>query len=483
MILKASQRGGGKQLALHLLRTDENEHVEVHEVSGFVSQDVTGAMKEAYAVSRGTKAKQFLFSVSLSPPPTERVSIETFENAIERIEQANGLTGQPRIVVFHEKEGRRHCHAVWSRIDAETMTARPLPFFKMRLREISKEIYLEQGWKMPRGLMDSREADPRNFTLEEYQQAKREGLPPRDLKQAVQECWAVSDSKQGFASALEERGLRLARGDRRGFVAVTSRGGVLSLTRYLGRTAKELADRLGEAGKLRSVEETKALIAAEMTPAMERFIGHARARFETERSPLEAERRRMAASHRAERALLDAAQRDRWEKETRDREARARKGLAGILDRVTGRARELRRGNERDALEALKRDRDQRHALLCAQFEERAGLQSRLHELRARHSRETLALHHDLARLRRGDIEALPGERDAPGQPTRKAELPRGPRMTPRVQERLEALRSVSPEKRTTRQFEDAARNTDRLNRLREMRAQPADRRGPTREL
>lgn len=65
MILKASQRGGGKQLAIHLLRTDENEHVEVHEVSGFVAQDVMGAMAEAYAVSKGTRCKQHLFSVSL----------------------------------------------------------------------------------------------------------------------------------------------------------------------------------------------------------------------------------------------------------------------------------------------------------------------------------------------------------------------------------------------------------------------------------
>ena len=53
MIINASQRGGAKQLAQHLLRTDENEHVEVHEIRGFVSDDVTGALKEAYAVSKG----------------------------------------------------------------------------------------------------------------------------------------------------------------------------------------------------------------------------------------------------------------------------------------------------------------------------------------------------------------------------------------------------------------------------------------------
>ena len=51
MILKASQRGGAKQLAVHLLRTDENEHVELHEVRGFMSDNVTEALKEAQAIS------------------------------------------------------------------------------------------------------------------------------------------------------------------------------------------------------------------------------------------------------------------------------------------------------------------------------------------------------------------------------------------------------------------------------------------------
>lgn len=147
MILKGSQRGGGKQLALHLLNTRDNEHVEVHEIRGFASTDVVGALKEAHATSRGTKCTQFLFSVSLSPPPQERVGIETFEDAIRRIEERNNLKGQPRVVLFHEKEGRRHAHAVWSRIDAETMTARNLSHFKLKLRDISRELYLEMTGK------------------------------------------------------------------------------------------------------------------------------------------------------------------------------------------------------------------------------------------------------------------------------------------------------------------------------------------------
>jgi len=79
MILKGSQRAGGTQLAVHLLKTDENEHVEIHEVSGFMSDTPIEAFSEAYAVSRGTKCKQFLFSLSLSPPEKESVPVKVFE--------------------------------------------------------------------------------------------------------------------------------------------------------------------------------------------------------------------------------------------------------------------------------------------------------------------------------------------------------------------------------------------------------------------
>jgi hypothetical protein len=133
MILKASQRSGARQLSAHLMRTDENEHVELHEVSGFMSETLHDALLEAQAMAKGTQCKQYLFSVSLSPPAHENVRVEVFEQAVNAIEERLGLQGQPRAIVFHEKEGRRHAHAVWSRIDAETMTAKHLPFFKTKL--------------------------------------------------------------------------------------------------------------------------------------------------------------------------------------------------------------------------------------------------------------------------------------------------------------------------------------------------------------
>src|SRR3546814_16273116 len=74
---------------------------------------------------------------------------------------------------------------------------------------------------MPEGFRDSSLRDPRNFTLDEWQQAKRAGLNAKQIKATIQECWAMSDNGPAFAKALEERGMFLAKGDRRGPVAVS----------------------------------------------------------------------------------------------------------------------------------------------------------------------------------------------------------------------------------------------------------------------
>src|SRR5262249_1305956 len=162
-------------------------------------------MKEAHALAMGTRCKQYLFSVSLNPPPDHAVGVDVFERAVRLIEEKNGLVGHPRIVVFHEKEGRRHAHAVWSRIDARPMTARSMAMFKERLQEVARQLFIESGWLMPEGLANRSLRDPRNFTLDEWQQAKRAGIDPRLLKEAVQDSWAMSDNVKAFAAALEER--------------------------------------------------------------------------------------------------------------------------------------------------------------------------------------------------------------------------------------------------------------------------------------
>lgn len=81
MILQGNQRSGATDLANHLLK-DENDHVTVHELRGFVANDLHGALREAHAISKATKAKQFMFSLALirrpmpqSLPPVSRMQL------------------------------------------------------------------------------------------------------------------------------------------------------------------------------------------------------------------------------------------------------------------------------------------------------------------------------------------------------------------------------------------------------------------------
>ena len=439
MILNASQRGGGAELGAHLLKT-ENEHVELHELRGFTSSTVAGAMKEIQAVAKGTKCRQYLFSVSLSPPETERVPVGVFERAIEKIAEATGLDEQPRIVIFHEKEGRRHCHAVFSRIDAATMTAVPLPFFKMKLREISRGIYFEQGWRLPRGLMDSKERDPRNFSLAEWQQARRMGADPRQLKAAIQECWSVSDSHASFEVALEERGLYLACGDRRGFVALTYEGEAVPITRATGRKASEVRARLGAPADARSVGDTRAHIAAVITPRLASLLRQEREAARLKARPLIERRNRMTEQHRSERTRLEHRQHEREAAETRHRSSRLRRGLEGVWDRLTGRRAEIEREIARDGLACLRRDRAQRDDLVATQLAERRTLQREIRLGREQQARSLLSLYRDIARQRgatagsRDTLAGTPSRNaghetvgDARGKTGRDPRVPRGP--------------------------------------------------------
>ncbi|MGF1464474.1 MAG: relaxase/mobilization nuclease domain-containing protein, partial [Maricaulaceae bacterium] len=163
MILKASERGGARDLARHLLNDRDNDHVEVHDLRGFIAEDLSGAFLESEAAAKGTRCRNHLFSLSLSPPSDASVRDDVFVKAADRIEQDLRLEGQPRAVVFHEKEGRRHAHVVWSRIDATRMRAINLAHFKTKLNAISRDLFLENGWDLPDGFKRGAERSPLTF--------------------------------------------------------------------------------------------------------------------------------------------------------------------------------------------------------------------------------------------------------------------------------------------------------------------------------
>lgn len=370
MILVGNQRGNAKNLAHHLLKQD-NERVEVHDMRGFCSDNLVSAFNESYAMSRATKCKQHLFSLSLNPPKDAEVSNEQFEDAIGRVEVKLGLSGQPRAIVFHEKNGRRHCHAVWSRIDAEEMKAVHLSYSHRKLQSVSRELYLEHGWKMPRGLVNSRESDPRNYTLAQWQQAKRVGKDAAAIKTEIQDAWAISDSKEAFSNALAERGYKLARGDRRGYVAVDHKGEVYSLSRAANVKSKQLQQRLGDMNALPSVTEAKARYAEEMLKKMQEFQQQVERENQEKARQAEIQKQKIIAEQKAKREAMAQLLKEREQKEERIRQERIRHGLLGLLDRVTGKRKHTLQQNEQEKQLTTVRDTQEKKTLVTAQLSER----------------------------------------------------------------------------------------------------------------
>lgn len=421
MILKGNKRGGAIDLGHHLLKA-ENEHVEVHEIRGFMADNVIGALREAQAVARGTKCGKFLFSLALSPPKAESVPLRAFTDAIECIEEKLGLSGQPRVVIFHEKEGRRHAHCVWSRINAETMTAIDQPHFKLKLQDISRKLYLEHGWKMPDGLIDPALRNPLNFDRHEWFKAKRTGQDPRTIKAVFQQCWAASDAGKALREALHSRGYYLARGDRRAVVAVDVHGEVYAVARWADVKTKDVVSRMGDIESLPSIAETQKHVSASVQAKLSGFLDSAAADFARAAQPLEAERLELVERHRAARRDLRLAHEARQIEEAKVRTGRLRKGILGLWDRVTGQHGKLLRRSEQEVLAAESRDAGERQALVDRQLQERQCLQREIDHMRKAQLREITRLHRQLAEHQR--LESGVGERNAMHQ-TSEAELRR----------------------------------------------------------
>lgn len=363
MILESNELAFGAELARHLLNPRDNDHVAVHAVEGFLAQDLAGAFAEAEAVASGTKCKKYLFSLSLNPPPNATVSVATFEATIQDVEARLGLSGQPRAIVFHEKNGRRHAHCVWSRIDAAKMTAINLPHYKRKLTGLSREIYVAQDWDMPEGFKDPQQRDPLNYSRAEAGQATRAKRDPKALKAMFRQCWERSDNRASFAAALLEQGFVLARGTRRGFVGVDAEGKIWSLSRWCDVRPNELRQKVGPETELPAVADV--LAQARSQPAPEKAVPSLG--FQKQRAEL-------VARQRAERAAFAQAQEERRLAALAAQKEAQAKGLKALFQRMTGQRRKIIEAAEAQAKAARSTYLADQQALIDRHLAERRAL-------------------------------------------------------------------------------------------------------------
>lgn len=326
MIIKASERGGWRDLARHLSNEHDNDVVEIDHVAGFMNADLAGAFQEIYAVSKATNCKNYMVSISLSPPADAELGKDAFRNAAQQALKRLGLADQPHALVFHEKGGRRHAHLVASRIDGNAMKAINLSFYKEKLCDLSRDLFVEHGIELPQGHVDRALSSDLNYTLAEHQSAKRAKRDPQVIKQALKLCWAQTDDRNSFDAALNEAGFRLCQGDRRGFVVVDAEDNFYSLSRFLEIKPKDLRAKLGDADLLPSIDE----IPDELRPPKTVVPETAQKQKALEETHLQTRerhlqvRKALKSEHAAKRTALIA------------KFQRERTGLRGIWNRITG---------------------------------------------------------------------------------------------------------------------------------------------------
>jgi hypothetical protein len=261
MIAKGNVHNNGVYLARYLAVSSQGtERAEVGELRGFATNNLFEAMALIQLQSQGTHCQKPIFHVQVRLPERENLTRAQWFEAANRIEHRLGFDGQPRAVVFHQKEGGEHMHIAWSRI-GEDMRAIDPGLFKLKLKEICRELEREMGLQRVKNERDASERT-RPANRGEYEEARRLKTDLRAIRESIRDGVEESHSAAEFAAALEEKGLVLARGDRRAFVIVDGKGGMHALSkRITGLTMGETRGRLAGLDEINlpGIEQVKAM--------------------------------------------------------------------------------------------------------------------------------------------------------------------------------------------------------------------------------
>ena len=248
MIIKSTVRGNGAKLADYLLQDKKNDRADLLELRGWTADTLKNALvlSEEIALGKTQCAKPF-YHVSFRLPSGETLTPEQWQQCADRLEQRLGLDGHHRAMVLHTYKGEKHLHVVWDRVDAHTLKAVNLPFEHLRCKETARELEKELGLQRVRDEKREPERELAAPTMAEEQQARRKGQDLPEIRTAIREAWAQSAHGPQFADALSKRGLVLAQGERRDYVALDAQGGVYSIgKRTTGATAREVRAKLAD---------------------------------------------------------------------------------------------------------------------------------------------------------------------------------------------------------------------------------------------
>ena len=397
-IAYGSIRAGADDIPRHLLNAEDNEFVEVIEITGAASPTLPGAVREWDFQARAlTRLEKPFFCLAIAPDETQgRYTTDMLFDFIRRAEERNDMTGQPRAVIRHIKNGEEHFHVVWSRVDREKGVAKELRFFKERLMTVTREFARDHGLVLPDGYRRREDREwrkDRQLTPYDGIKQKATGVAHEDRMAAVTRAWQASDTAAAFVNALSERGYILSVG-RNGsrLVLVDVYGHATALTRLIDDKqvrARQVRAFLGDdyaPDKLPAVEDAQAQ-ARQHRQAIEDFetarqqseqVADLRQRQQGRRHKLAAAIKSIRAAqaletgrqnhwHRTEREDLAAAQAAQSRRILEDRARHRATGLAAFLGRITGIALITKKLHERRDRQRADQHRDQMKKLAARQ--------------------------------------------------------------------------------------------------------------------
>ena len=414
MVPKASQRANGRQLATHLLNAHDNERVEVAHIRGAIARDLPGALDEWYAISKTTRCKKYLYSLSINPDPRQGpLTRSQYRDYIARVEKKLKLTGQPRAIVFHAKHGREHCHVVWSRIMPGALRAVQISHDRKSLQTITRQFAADHGLQLPPNMRPggriSDNVPPVKAVLHEKHQQERTGVSKEERVREITRAWQQTDNAHTFIASLAHIGYRLARGDSVPYVVIDRFGEIHSLPRQIdGIRTKDLRARLAgfPPESLPMAADIKQQVLTQLpAPIAPQFNQNADTPWVTLKTAHDKRRAifrqrlaRLKDRHRAERRALAARQEENLERLRALRLRQTATGLTYFLCLIPGIPQLLARRHKGHDIAYLQHCRKARHRLLAAQKTEFEDFRRQIRAVMRVEKREARSLRTQLRR-------------------------------------------------------------------------------------
>lgn len=247
MILKGSRIANikhARQMAMHLFK-DENTQIEVWDSigGGQDRQAVEQSLVDMQLMTKMTQGNTGIYSVAINPREGEKMTPEQWEQSVDAIEKEFGFSGQMRVMVYHEKEGRPHLHVSWSLVDQEKGKLLDPRQDRPRLQGVAIELEKEFHHELTR-----RTANDNTLEITDKDRAReaKTGKSVKDRKTLLSGLWRDTKSGEEFIKAAQEQGYIIAQGDRARIVAVDRDGEPFGLARQLPKLvkAKDVRERL-----------------------------------------------------------------------------------------------------------------------------------------------------------------------------------------------------------------------------------------------